>query len=186
MTQTLTQTKQYELLRPILNERQWRIYLGSEARKLGSISRVARLSGTNRGTVSRGITDSDAPPLDRIRIPGGGRKKLIDTDPTLATDLEELLEPKGDPMATVQWTTKSLADLATALASSGHTIKDTAIATILHDQKFSLKANKKNIEGVSHPDRDGQFHLINATVKDFLSTGDPIISIDAKKKELTR
>jgi Rhodopirellula transposase DDE domain len=186
MTQTLTQQTQYQLLRPVLNERQWRIYLGTEARKHGpgGISHIARLSGTDRATVSRGITDSEAPPSDRIRLPGGGRKKLIDTDPTLAADLEDLLEPKGDPMAAVQWTTKSVADLAEALSSSGHTIKDTAIANILHDQKFSLKANKKNIEGVSHPDRDGQFHLINATVKDFMRTGDPIISVDAKKKEL--
>lgn len=186
MTQTLTQQNQYQLLRPVLNERQWRIYLGTEARKhgAGGVAHIARLSGANRGTIARGITDSEEPPSTRIRLPGGGRKKLIDTDPTLQADLETLLEPKGDPMAAVQWTTKSLSDLTAALGSSGHTIKKTAIATILHDQKFSLKANKKNIEGVSHPDRDGQFHLINATVADFQATGDPIISVDAKKKEL--
>lgn len=184
MTKTLTQQTQYEVLRTTLNERDWRIYLGTEARKLGNISQVARLSGTDRGTISRGVTDSQEPPMGRIRRIGGGRKKLVDSDPTLVADLEELLEPKGNPMAAVQWTTKSLSDLTEALTTSGHTIKKSAIANILHDQKFSLKANKKNIEGQSHPDRDGQFHLINVTVKDFRKTGDPIISVDTKKKEL--
>jgi len=186
MAKTLTQQTQYEVLRTNLNERDWRIFLGTEARKLGNISRVARLSGADRSTISRGVTDSLEPPLPghRIRRSGAGRKKLIATDPTLAADLEELLEPKGDPMAAVQWTTKSLADLTEALEARGHVIKKSTIANMLHAEKFSLKANKKNIEGVSHPDRDGQFHLINATVKDFLRTGDPIISVDAKKKEL--
>lgn len=186
MTQTLNQNTQDQLLKSVLNERQWRIYLGSEARKHGSggVTYVARRTGASRITVTRGVSDSSEPPAARVRLPGGGRKKLIDSDPTLAADLEELLEPKGNPEAAVQWTTKSLPDLAEALTAQGHTIKKSAIATVLHDQKFSLKANKKNIEGVSHPDRDGQFQLINLTVKDFLSTGDPIISVDAKKKEL--
>jgi hypothetical protein len=186
-TQKLTQRTQYEILKPVLNERQWRVYLGTEARKLGrgGISAIARASGADRETISRGITDSQHPPLaDRIRLPGGGRKKLTAVDLTLESDLEALLEPKGDPMAAVRWTTKSLTHLATALTDRGHKIHRTAIASILHAKKFSLQANKKNIEGVSHPDRDGQFHLINATVKGFLATSDPVISVDAKKKEL--
>jgi hypothetical protein len=128
----------------------------------------------------------DKPPLPvgRSRIPGGGRKKLTDTDSTLATDLEDLLEPKGDPMRTVQWTTKSPDKLAASLQAAKHRVSATTIVRILKANGFSLKANRKNIEGESHPDRDGQFHLINTTVKDFLATGDPIISIDAKKKEL--
>jgi transposase len=186
-TNTITQENQYELLRPVLNERQWRIYLGTEARKLGlgSISQVARVAGVDRETVSRGIADSKAPPLlDRIRLPGGGRKTLTDTDPTLETDLEALLDPKGDPMSPIQWTTKSLSRLESALNKAGHAVSYRTIGRILKAKGFSLQANKKNVEGVSHPDRDGQFQLINTTVKDFLATGDPVISVDCKKKEL--
>jgi hypothetical protein len=185
--QKLTQKTQYEILKPTLNERQWRVYLGTEARKLGrgGISTVALAAGADRETVSRGVIDSKDPPLvDRVRLPGGGRKKLIVTDPTLESDLEALLEPKGDPMAAVRWTTRSLVNLMAALTNKGHRIRTTAIADILHTKKYSLQANKKNIEGVSHPDRNGQFNLINDTVKDFLATNDPVISVDCKKKEL--
>jgi len=188
MTQTYTQQDQYELLKSNLNERQWRLYLASEARKYGTggISHIAQLTSAARTTISRGIADMELPypQDDRIRLPGGGRKKRIDTDPTLEADLEDLLEPKGDPMRVVQWTTKSLDALVASLAGQGHEVTRNTVRLILKAKDFSLKANKKNIEGVSHPDRDGQFHVINATVKDFLSTGDPIISVDAKKKEL--
>ena len=186
-TNTITQENQYELLRPVLNERQWRIYLGTEARKLGlgGISQVARVASVDRETVSRGIADSKAPPLlDRIRLPGGGRKTLTDTDPTLETDLEALLDPKGDPMSPIQWTTKSLSRLESTLNKAGHAVSYRTIGRILKAKGFSLQANKKNVEGVSHPDRDGQFQLINTTIKDFLATGDPVISVDCKKKEL--
>ena len=175
-------------MRPVLNERQWRIYLGTEARKLGrgGIARVAKLSGVDRSTIARGISDSEQPPLadGRVRLPGAGRKKLLDTDATLEADLESLLDPKGDPMSTVRWTTKSLQHLEMALAQLGHHAGYRTIGNILHAKQFSLQANKKNIEGVSHPDRDGQFQLINTTVKDFLANNDPVISTDTKKKEL--
>jgi len=187
-TQILAAEKQYDFLRTTLNERQWRLYLGSEAERHGpgGIALVARLSGASKGLVSRGLTDMDKSPLPigRSRIPGGGRKKLTDTDPTLESDLEDLLEPKGDPMRTVQWTTQSPDKLAASLQAAEHRVSATSIVRILKANDFSLKANRKNIEGESHPDRDGQFHLINATVKDFQATGDPIISVDAKKKEL--
>lgn len=186
MAQTLTQQTQYKLLHETLSEKDWRIYLGTEARKLGNISQVAKASGSDRKTIARGVNDSTLPPDPggRIRLPGGGRKKRIDTDPTLALDLEALLDPKGDPMAAVQWTTKSLAHLTMALEAQKHTIKKSALANILAAKGFSLKANKKNIEGVSHPDRDGQFQLINATVASFQAAGEPVISVDTKKKEL--
>lgn len=187
-TQILAAEKQYDFLRTTLNERQWRLYLGSEAERHGpgGIALVTRLSGASKGLVTRGLADMAKPPLPvgRSRIPGGGRKKLTDTDPTLEADLEDLLEPKGDPMRTIQWTTKSPDKLAVALQEAEHRVSATTIVRILKANDFSLKANKKNIEGDSHPDRDGQFHLINATVKDFQTTGDPIISVDAKKKEL--
>lgn len=170
-----------------LNERQWRIFLGTEALKPeGSIKGVVRLSGSGRNTVRRGITEIREKPLPggRVRKVGGGRKKLEETDATLISDLEAIIEPKGDPMSLVRWTTKSLAHLCAALAQKRHAIKKSALANLLAAQGFSLKANKKNIEGVSHPDRDLQFRHIKETCTAFAQRCDPIISIDCKKKEL--
>jgi hypothetical protein len=187
-TQTNALKQQYVFLKSTLNERHWRLYLASEAQRygLGGIALVVRLSGASKGLVRRGIADMNDSSFskDRIRRTGGGRRQLIARDPTLESDLEDLLEPKGDPERTIQWTTKSPDRLAGTLKLAGHKVSATTIVRILKAKEFSLQANKKNIEGVSHPDRDDQFQLINATVKDFLATGDPIISVDAKKKEL--
>ena len=120
----------------------------------------------------------------RVRKVGAGRKKHSETDPTFMEDLDNLLEPKGDPMTLVRWTTKSLAHLVKALAGHGHTIKKSALANQLHALGFSLKANKKNIEGVSHQDRDLQFRHIKDSCADFEKRSAPIISVDCKKKEL--
>jgi len=139
-------------------------------------------------TVKRGLKELEAGesyrPGERIRKPGGGMKKLVETDATLLADLEQELEPKGDPMSLVRWTTKSLHHLVQALAAKGHRIQKSALAEILHDLGFSLHVNKKSIEGTSHPDRDAQFHHINSTCKVFEQNGNPIISVDCKKKEL--
>jgi hypothetical protein len=187
-TQTNALQEQYVFLKSTLNERHWRLYLASEARRYGpgGIALVVRLSGASKGLVRRGLADmkETAFPKDRIRRNGGGRKQLTALDPSLEPDLEDLLEPKGDPMRTIQWTTKSPDKLAATLKKADHKVSATTVVRMLKAKDFSLQANKKNIEGVSHPDRDDQFHLINATVKDFLATGDPIISVDAKKKEL--
>jgi hypothetical protein len=187
-TKTYTTKEQYSFLKKHLNERQWRLFLATEAKiyGFGGIRAVARLSGSHKNTVANGIADMNESsfPKDRIRRSGGGRKQLTTLNPTLEPDLEDLLEPKGDPMRTVQWTTKSPDKLASTLKQAGHKVSATTVVRILKAKEFSLQANRKNIEGVSHPDRDDQFHLINATVKDFLATGDPIISVDAKKKEL--
>lgn len=183
----MTTTEQYQVMHAHLNERQWRVFLGTEALKPGSsIKGVVRLSGSGRNTVRRGIKDlREKPfPIGRARATGGGRKKLIESDPSIITDLEDLIEPKGDPMSLVRWTTKSLAHLAAALAENGHRIKKSALANLLGSLGFSLKANKKNIEGVSHPDRDLQFQHIKKTCASFEKTGAPIISVDCKKKEL--
>jgi len=139
-------------------------------------------------TVKRGLKELEAGesyrPGERIRKPGGGMKKLVETDATLLADLEQELEPKGDPMSLVRWTTKSLHHLVQALAAKGHRIQKSALAEILHDLGFSLHVNQKSIEGTSHPDRDAQFHHINSTCKAFEQNGNPIISVDCKKKEL--
>jgi transposase len=183
----MTTKEQYAVLRPNLNELQWRIYLGTEAEKIGfgGVSIVARDSGSDRKTIRKGKIDMQQPSSkERVRKAGGGRKKLTDTDATLVTDLEAVLEPKGDPMSLVRWTTQSLATLVDVLTDKKHTIKKSALAEILASLGFSLKANKKNIEGVSHPDRDEQFVYIKKTCDTFEQKGNPIISVDCKKKEL--
>ena len=119
-----------------------------------------------------------------MRGAGGGRKKQEEHDASLQADLEALLDPKGDPMSSIQWTTKSVAKLKEALKQQGHQLGDTAISTRLHAMGFSLRVNKKTIEGSSHEDRDAQFGHIKQMCAQFEAAGDPIISVDCKKKEL--
>src|SRR6202007_2179999 len=160
---------------------------GTEAEKIGfgGVSAVARDSGSDRKTIRKGVVESRQPFRgDRLRKPGGGRKKLAETQATLVAELEAMIEPKGDPMSLVRWTTKSLAHLTLALAKQQHHIKKSALANLLRSLGFSLRANKKNIEGVSHPDRDAQFHHIKGQCQAFEQQGNPIISVDCKKKEL--
>jgi transposase len=185
----MTTQQQYEILRSELNEQQWRLYLGTEALKIGNggISLVAKLSGADWKTVQRGVKElkgERARAQGRIRQVGGGRKKVTETDPTLQRDLEELLEPKGDPMSLIKWTTHSLTHLVKALAQQGHRIKKTALAEVLHEQGYSLKVNKKTLEGASHSDRDQQFGHITTLCKQFEQKHAPAISVDCKKKEL--
>ena len=185
----MTTQQQYAILRHELNEQQWRLYLGTESLKIGSggISQVAALSGADWKTVQRGVKELKGErerAQGRIRQVGGGRKKATETDPTLQGDLEELLEPKGDPMSLLKWTTHSLTHLVKALSARGHRIKRTALADVLHEQGYSLKVNKKTLEGTSHADRDQQFGHINALCKQFEQKQAPAISVDCKKKEL--
>ncbi len=178
----------YQQMRTMLNEKQWRQYLAVEAQQRGSPSVVAREAGVSLNTVKRGLkeleTGESYQPGERIRKGGGGKKKLVETDATLLVDLEQELEPKGDPMSLLRWTSKSLAHLVEALSAKGHAIRKSALADILHDLGFCLHANKKSIEGKSHPDRDAQFHHINNACTVFEQNGNPIISVDCKKKEL--
>ena len=149
---------------------------------------VAREASASLNTVTRGLPEWEAgevyQPGTRLRKPGASRKKLAASDPTLLADLEHELDPKGEPMSLIRWTTKSLAHLVQALASKGHHIHTSALAEVLHAQGFSLHADKKTMEGTSHVDRDGQFAHINATCKAFQQHGAPIISVDCTKKEL--
>ena len=170
-----------------LNEKQWRQYVAMEAKHRGNIAKVAKETGVSKNTIKRGIWEVENgdvyEPGKPVRKRGGGRKKSSEKDPTLIADLEKLTSPKGDPMSIVLYTTKSLTHLQEALSARGHTIKRTAIADMLHELTYSLKPNKKNIEGISHPDRDEQFTHINNQCKVFELQGNPIISIDCKKKE---
>jgi transposase len=147
--------------------------VATEARKIGvgEISQVAREAGVTRKTIRKGIQELETGacylPGERLRKPGGGRKNVTEKDMTLETDLKAMLEPKGDPQSLVKWTSKSVSQLRRALSSQGYTIGETAIRRMLHARGFSLKANKKRIEGISHTDRDAQFQHINRTGKAF-------------------
>ncbi len=186
--QKVSHEQAYQQMRRMLNEKQWRQYLAVEAHQRGSASVVAREAGVSLNTVKRGLAELKAgesyQPGERIRKVGGGKKKVVETDATLLADLEQEVEPKGDPMSLLQWTCKSLDHLVKALSAKGHHIKKSALAEVLHAQGFSLHANKKTIEGKSYVDRDGQFAHINDTCQQFEQRGAPIISVDCKKKEL--
>lgn len=172
----------------ILNEKQWRQYLAIEAEEKENVALVARTAGVSVNTIKRGIEEIAAgdmyTPGSRIRAKGAGPKRIIDTDTTLKKDLELLLQPKGDPMSPIRWTSKSLANIVEAITKQGHIMKKSALYDYLRSEGFSLKANKKNIEGVSHIDRDLQFQHIRQTCKTFERNENPIISVDCKKKEL--
>lgn len=178
----------YQRMDTILNEKQWRQYLAIEAQEKENVALVARIAGVSVNTIKRGQTEIIAgdlyTPGSRIRAKGAGPKRIIDTDTTLKKDLELLLEPKGNPMNPLRWTAKSLAYLVDAITKQGHVMKKSALYEYLRSEGFSLKANKKNIEGVSHPDRNLQFHHISQTYQTFKGKGNPIISVDCKKKEL--
>lgn len=187
----MTTQQQYEILRNELNEQQWHLYLGAEALKIGygGISQVAELSGADWKTVQRGVKElqgEQARAQGRIHQAGSERKKGIETDPTLRRELEELLESKRDPMSLIKWTIHSLSHLVKTLTKQGHCIKKTALADLLHEQGYSLKVNKKTLEGTSHADRDQQFGHITTLCKQFGQKQVPAISIDCKKKELLR
>ncbi len=186
----LSQEDQYQLMKGWLNERQWRLYVATEARRLGKggISQVAGQAGVSRKTIRKGIQELEAgaiyEPGARMRKQGGGRKKVTSKDAMLRADLEELLEPKGEQPRLVKWTSKSVSKLKEALSSQGHPIGEMAIRGLLKEMGFSLKANKKTSEETSHADRDAQFQHINRTGKAFEAAGKPVISVDCKKKEL--
>jgi hypothetical protein len=180
----------FQVLLPHLDERQRRLLMGAEARSLGhgGIRLVARAAGVREGTVSAGVAELDAgeAPLGRMRRAGAGRKKLIDLDPGLLPALLELVEPdmRGDPMSPLRWTTKSTRTLAGELTASGHRISAPLVGDLLRDNGFSLQANAKVLEGAQHPDRDAQFRYINAQAGEHQADGQPVVSMDAKKKEL--
>jgi hypothetical protein len=180
----------FETIFPHLDERQRRLLLGAEARALGhgGIRLVARAAGVREATVSLGVDELEAgaEPLGRARRLGGGRKRAADLDPGLVPALRALVEPdeRGDPMSPLRWTTKSTRALAGELARQGHKVSADTVGGLLRAEGFSLQGNAKTIEGTRHPDRDAQFRYINEQVKDHQGTGDPVVSVDTKKKEL--
>ncbi len=175
-----------------LDERGRRAVAAAEALALGwgGIAAVSRATGLSRQTIRtgikelRGLIPSAAP--GRVRRPGGGRKKTVTTDPTVRADLERLVEPttRGDPESPLRWTSKSVRKLAAALRELGHQVSHQWVAERLRELGYSLQGNRKTREGSSHPDRDAQFAHINAAAEAFLAAGEPVISVDTKKKEL--
>jgi hypothetical protein len=180
----------FEVIFPHLDERQRRLLMGAEARVLGhgGIRLVARAAGAREATVSLGVDelDSVAEPLGRARRPGGGRKRAADLDPGLRPALLALVEPeeRGDPMSPLRWTTKSTRKLAAELTAQGHQVSADTVGDLLQAEGFSLQGNAKTVEGKQHPDRDAQFRYINEQVREHLTATDPVVSVDAKKKEL--
>jgi len=182
--------QKYAVLFPHLNERQQHLVAAADAERLGrgGIALVARASGFTRPTLYKAIRDLHRPPLplDRVRHPGAGRKKLLQNDPYLLQALEALLDPdaRGDPMSPLRWTCKSTRQLAQALSSGGHPVSHEKVAQLLHQLGYSLQANAKTQEGKQHPDRDAQFRYIAERSQYLLARRWPVVSVDTKKKEL--
>ncbi len=183
--------RRFELVARELNERTRRLVAAAEAMALGwgGISAVARATGVSQRAIRQGIKElqeergtSDG----RIRRTGGGRKKTVSKEPSLCKDLEGLVEPvtRGDPESPLRWTCKSVRKLAAELQQMGHRISYQLVSELLHELGYSLQANRKTREGGTHPDRDAQFEHLNAQAEAYLSAGEPVISVDAKKKEL--
>jgi len=188
-----TLRKKYERVSAVLDERGRRVWAAAEAEALGygGQTLVAKATGLSRMTLyaersspveKQGATEA----LDRIRKAGGGRKKLIEREPALRAALEGLVEPttRGDPDNPLRWTCLSTRQLAAALEKQGYRIGRQTVATLLEEMGYSLQGNQKTKEGASHPDRDAQFHFIHDRIEDFQRRGQPVVSVDTKKKEL--
>lgn len=181
----------YERIFPLLTESQRRLVAASDAEYLGhgGIVAVSKASGMSRSTITIGMkelksgtyTDSG-----RNRRKGGGRKALLKTDSSLERDIDWMVSPvtRGDPESPLLWCSKSLRNIADALYSKGHKVSHNAVGKILKEKGYSLQSNRKTHEGGNHPDRDMQFEYINEQVKGYIQKGQPVISIDCKKKEL--
>jgi len=185
----------YEALSATLNERSRRLWAATEARSLGrgGVAAVIAATGMSSATLYKGLKELDAAamggevlPPERIRNPGGGRKRAVDKQPGLARAIQRLVEPtaRGDPESPLRWTCKSTQKLADELKRQGFKVGPRTVAKELQAEGFSLQANQKTREGASHPDRDAQFVHINEQVTRFQRRGQPVISVDTKKKEL--
>jgi hypothetical protein len=185
----------FESLRLVLNERQRRLWAASEAKAIGhgGISIVARATGLSRTTIRSGrneleeiVEQGGVEFPDRVRRPGAGRRPLEEEDPELLIALDILVEPlaRGEPNSPLRWTCKSLRKLAAELTELGHPVSPQKVGQLLKAQRYSLQGNKKTLEGAQHPDRNAQFEHIANKAKAFQQRGQPVVSVDTKKKEL--
>src|ERR1017187_251372 len=185
-------SRKFDVLTRVLDERTRRLVAAAEASAIGrgGVTLVAQASGLSRGTVIRGIAELKTAPKpargQRIRRKGAGRKRTVDQDVTLKRDLEALVEPVtwGHPETPLRWTCKSVLQLAAELQRMGHQTSHRMVAELLHQMDYSLQANRKTLEGSSHPDRDAQFQHISSKIREFQADHQPVISVDTKKKEL--
>lgn len=181
-----------QTISPHLDERRRRLVLAAQARLMGrgGVSLVARMAGVSRPTVYAGLAELDTQPAavssGRVRKEGGGRKPATATDATLLSDLERLVEPvtRGDPESPLRWTCKSLRVLSDELVKLGHRASASLVMRLLHQLDYSLQANRKTNEGGDHADRNLQFEFINSLAEAFIAQHQPVVSVDAKKKEL--
>lgn len=185
--------RKFLAMAPVLDERARRQWAAAEARELGrgGVTAVAVATGLSRTTITAGLRelkeqDAGATPSDRIRRPGGGRKFLEDVDAGLCAALDALIDPttRGDPESPLRWTCKSTRRLAATLCQQGHPISARTVAALLIDMGYSLQANRKTREGGTHPDRNAQFEYINRQARRMQKRGQPVVSVDTKKKEL--
>lgn len=183
----------FKTLQPTFDERSRRLWAAAEAISAGrgGVAAVHRVTGISRTTIYQGMSDLKNPSLAeegkaRTRAPGGGRRRTVDAHPELRGKLEALVEPitRGDPESPLRWTCKSLRLLAGELKAQGYSVSHRLVGELLRNMGYSLQANNKTQEGKQHPDRNEQFEFINLLVAETLSKGNPVISVDAKKKEL--
>jgi hypothetical protein len=186
----------YFALQKVLDERTRRLWAATEARAIGfgGVSLVANQTGLARSTIYRGLGELkqieadrylDIAQLDRIRKPGAGRKSVIEVYPGIVEALESLIEPtRGDPESPLRWTCKSTRRLAKELTTQDYPVSPRKVAALLYEMEYSLQANRKTREGINHPDRNAQFEYIYEGIKKFNRSGQPVISVDTKKKEL--
>jgi hypothetical protein len=191
MTTETTIRQKFMTLASCLNEHSRRIWAATEARPLGygGISLVARATGISRRAIQVGLREiesGDLLPPGRVRRPGGGRKSALHHYPDLREKLEALVEPlaRGDPESALRWTVKSTRRLSRELGALGYSVSSRVVRVLLHEMHYSLQGNRKTVEGNQHPDRNAQFEHINARVTAELAAGQPVISVDTKKKEL--
>jgi len=197
MDELAVHKQKYDVLKGYLDERALRICAAADAKAMGhgGVTFVAKASGLSRTTIYAGKRDLEeglaedaqsAPRQERVRSPGGGRKRLTDKDMTLLQDLEKLVAPvtRGDPESALRWTCKSTAKLAAELRELGHEVSQRTVWTLLDELGYSMQSNRKTLEGGKHPDRDAQFQYIAKKVTDFQARQQPVISVDTKKKEL--
>ena len=195
MAQCDALAEKFKALEPVLNELARRRWAATEALAIGrgGISAVALATGLSRKTIRAGIREMHgeapseaAPAMERLRRAGGGRKRRVERDPTLLRDLEALVESttRGDPQSPLRWTCKSVRRLATELQAQGHRVSPQLVSELLRGADYSLQGTRKTREGGRHPDRDAQFAHIATLVRDFHKRGQPVISVDTKKKEL--
>jgi len=184
-------SNRHKILAPLLDEKAHRLMIAAESKVLGhgGIGIVSKSTGVSRTTISTGLKELKEPDLidkSRIRKEGGGRKKSVDKLPAIEKELDKLIEPalRGEPDSPLMWTSKSLRKLSAELKSRGYDVSHKLVGEILKNKGFSLQANRKTDEGKSHPDRNSQFEHIHNKINEFQENEQPVISVDAKKKEL--